>query len=163
MSLYQEIVDFLCYEAELLDERRFDEWLALLDDEIVYRMPLRITRDIKRASNIVDNMTFFEENKQSLTTRVRRLETASAWAEIPATRTRHFISNIRVEPVDSVYVKARSYFQVLRTRRSIPEPEQVFGERHDVLKQTKDGWRIVERVIYPDQPVLMNVNLSVFL
>ncbi|MCL6487709.1 MAG: aromatic-ring-hydroxylating dioxygenase subunit beta [Alicyclobacillus mali] len=163
MSLYQDIVDFLCYEAELLDERRFDEWLELLDDNVVYRMPLRITRDLKRASNVVDDMTFFEENKQSLITRVRRLETASAWAEIPATRTRHFVSNVRIEPVDPVHVKVRSYFQVLRTRRSVIEPELLFGERHDLLKRTEGGWRVLQRIIYPDQPVLNNVNLSFFL
>ena len=45
----------------------------------------------------LDEMAFFEENKQSLTARVKRLGTTSAWAEDPAPRTRHFVSNMMIE------------------------------------------------------------------
>ncbi|HQN46340.1 MAG TPA: aromatic-ring-hydroxylating dioxygenase subunit beta [Rugosibacter sp.] len=30
----------LFYEARILDEERFDEWLSLLTDDIRYRMPV---------------------------------------------------------------------------------------------------------------------------
>lgn len=39
----ETVHNFLAQEALLLDERRFDEWFALLDDEIVYEVPLRIS------------------------------------------------------------------------------------------------------------------------
>ena len=35
--------EFLVREAELLDQRRYREWLELLTDDIVYRMPVRVT------------------------------------------------------------------------------------------------------------------------
>jgi 3-phenylpropionate/cinnamic acid dioxygenase small subunit len=41
LLLVQEIAEFLYREAELLDERRYDDWLALLSDDIRYWMPMR--------------------------------------------------------------------------------------------------------------------------
>jgi 3-phenylpropionate/cinnamic acid dioxygenase small subunit len=43
--LAQEVADFLYREAELLDERRYEAWLALLADDIRYWMPMR--RNVK--------------------------------------------------------------------------------------------------------------------
>ena len=45
LLLTQEIASFLYAEAELLDERRHDEWLALLAEDIRYWMPMR--RNVK--------------------------------------------------------------------------------------------------------------------
>ena len=45
LLLGQEIADFLYREAELLDERRYQDWLALLADDIRYWMPMR--RNVK--------------------------------------------------------------------------------------------------------------------
>ena len=45
LLLTQEIAEFLYREAELLDERRYDEWLALFADDIRYWMPMR--RNVK--------------------------------------------------------------------------------------------------------------------
>ncbi len=45
LLLTQEIAEFLYAEAELLDERRHDEWLALLAEDIRYWMPMR--RNVK--------------------------------------------------------------------------------------------------------------------
>jgi len=43
--LKQEIEEFLYEEAELLDQRRFREWLDRLTDDLVYVMPIR--RNVK--------------------------------------------------------------------------------------------------------------------
>jgi len=164
MELQYEITNFLNHEAHLLDSRRFQEWLDLLTEDITYRMPLRVTREAKDGSNIVNNMTFFEESKTSLTTRVKRLSTTSAWAEDPAARTRHFVSNIIIESgskPDEVHV--RSHFLCMRSRGSDISVEQIFGERLDVLRKVNGQWKIASRTIHPDQVVLGVMNLSMFL
>lgn len=163
-TVYEEVTHFLYREAGLLDHRKLDEWLALLDDSIVYRMPLRVTRDRNGGPSIIDEMTFLDETKASLVTRVERLKTTSAWAEEPVSRTRHFISNILVEPGDAEdEVRVGSYFLLLRSRREKPEREQLFGERQDVLKKIDGQWKLMSRTIYPDQTVLNIPNISVFL
>ncbi|MCL6633186.1 MAG: 3-phenylpropionate/cinnamic acid dioxygenase subunit beta [Alicyclobacillus herbarius] len=163
MTIYEEIVNFLHDEAFLLDERRFDEWLEMLDDSVQYRMPLRVTKNKAAGDDIVDAMTYLEETKQSLTTRVNRLKTTSAWAEDPPSRTRHFITNVRIERAELDEVHVTSYFLMLRSRGSSMEVEQVFGKRSDVVKKQNGQWRLVKRTIYPDQAILGMRNLSNFL
>ena len=45
LLLAQEVAEFLYREAELLDQRRYGDWLALLADDIRYWMPMR--RNVK--------------------------------------------------------------------------------------------------------------------
>ena len=45
LLLEREIEQFLYHEAELLDERRFSEWIELIADDIHYHMPIR--RNVK--------------------------------------------------------------------------------------------------------------------
>lgn len=159
-----EIIRFYNTEAYLLDHRKFEEWLDLLADNIVYRMPLRVTREEKDGPNIRDDMTLFEESKLSLTTRVKRLRTSSAWAENHVPRTRHLITNILVEKEsgpDEMLV--RTSFLFLRSRGSDIETEHLFGERLDVLKKIGGDWKVASRTIYPDQAVITTKNLSMFL
>ena len=94
--LYGRIVEFLYREAELLDTYRFGEWLGLLADDIHYVMPVRTTQ-FRSEGDGFQEVAFLDENISSLRTRVKRLETESAWAEAPPSRTRHFVSNVLAE------------------------------------------------------------------
>jgi 3-phenylpropionate/cinnamic acid dioxygenase small subunit len=163
-ELQYQITNLLHHEAYLLDHRKYKEWLDLLTDDLTYRMPIRVTVEGRDEANLVDDMTYFEETKNSLTTRVKRLYTNSAWVENPAPRQRHFISNIMI---DSASVpnecKVRSYFLFQRSRGSDHHIEQIFGERNDIIRKVNDEWKIASRTIYPDQTVITAMNLSMFL
>ncbi|WP_019122683.1 aromatic-ring-hydroxylating dioxygenase subunit beta [Brevibacillus massiliensis] len=163
-ELQYEINRFYYHEAYLLDNRKFEEWLDLLTNDIVYRMPMRVTCENKDGSNISENSLYFEETKKSLTTRVKRLRTTSAWAEDPAPRTRHLVTNIIIEngsADDSLSV--RNSFLFLRSRAGDAGIEQLCGERLDVLRKVNNQWQIASRKIIPDQAVLGVMNLSMFL
>ena len=41
LGLMREIEDFFHKEADLLDEREYDQWLDLLTEDVVYWMPMR--------------------------------------------------------------------------------------------------------------------------
>jgi 3-phenylpropionate/cinnamic acid dioxygenase small subunit len=159
-----EITQFLYQEAYLLDHKKYKEWLKLLDASIVYRMPVRVTTERREGSDFAKDMSYFEETKGSLTTRVERLYTTSAWVEDPAPRQRHFISNIMIRPgsvADEYHV--RSYFDFQRSRGSDADIERLIGEREDVLRRENGEWKISARTILPDQAVLGVMNLSMFL
>ena len=47
MLLQHEVEQFLYHEARLLDERKFDDWLALLTDDVHYWMPIRRTTTVR--------------------------------------------------------------------------------------------------------------------
>ena len=73
--LKQELEEFLYHEAELLDERRYAEWLALLADDVRYWMPMRrnvkfgeLEREFTREGL---DINWFDEGKETLTRHVR--------------------------------------------------------------------------------------------
>ena len=45
LLLEREVEQFLYMEAELLDDRRFSDWIELIADDIHYHMPIR--RNVK--------------------------------------------------------------------------------------------------------------------
>lgn len=68
LLLRLEIEEFLSFEAELIDDRRYDEWLSLFADDLQYRMPL--VRNLA-ASNIASeylsgphDVACFDEGKR---------------------------------------------------------------------------------------------------
>jgi 3-phenylpropionate/cinnamic acid dioxygenase small subunit len=122
LLLTQEIASFLYAEAELLDERRHDEWLALLADDIRYWMPMR--RNVKYGdterefTRETEDISWFDEGKDTLTRRVRQIQTGIHWAEEPQSRIAHMVSNVALVAVapDEREVLAKSRFLIYRNR-----------------------------------------------
>ncbi len=162
LELEREIGEFFYREAELLDSNRLEDWLELLAEDISYEMPVRITRE-RSQPDVCSQMRHFSEDRRSLELRVRRLGTDFAWAENPSSRTRRFISNIRVETTSNPNeVKARSYFLLYRSRGASTQVELISGERQDLLRKLAGGWKLASRLIIVDQAVLGTRNLAIF-
>jgi 3-phenylpropionate/cinnamic acid dioxygenase small subunit len=165
VELYLDVCQFLYREARTLDEQRFEDWLAMLTEDVVYEMPLTLTREKAEQARVHDpEMQYFAENIHSLRMRVARLGTEYAWAEDPPTRTRHLVLNVEVEPnEDESEVVAHSAFLVYANRGVLGDWDTLVGRREDVLVRADQDWKIRRRVLYLDQAVLGNNSISVFL
>lgn len=161
-KVYAEVTALLYREADLLDSYRFADWLGLMAPDLSYRMPVRTSQFLTDGKGFDAKATFFDDDLESLTTRVKRLETEFAWAETPPSRTRHFISNTMLEEGEDGELTARSHFMVTRTRSD--NGYQMFtGERQDTLRRDEDGGLLfAKRLILPDQTTITATNLSVF-
>lgn len=163
VELRLAVHDFMDEEAELLDDRRFEEWLELFTDDVVYYAPVRITA--KRGHReVIDEIAHFDETKMSLGLRVRRLGTDVAWAEDPPSVTRRFVTNVKVsrgEASDEIAV--RTYLLLYRTRGDRGTHDLLSCVRHDVLRVVPGSFRIARRRVVLDQAVLGTKNLAVFL
>lgn len=160
---YHDVVDFLIDEALLLDHNQIDEWYELLAEDLVYRMPVRRTVYRDQGLGFDPVMGHFDETYESMTSRIKRLRSASAWAEDPPSRMRRFVSNVRVaamEPPGEFAVT--SYVLALRSVWAKSEFDIVSMERHDVLRRDEASFKIARRIIYCDQSALETPNLSVF-
>lgn len=162
--LYVDCLDFLYLEAELLDARRFREWLDLVSQDVDYRVPVRTSREAADHSVAFSAHAFHMiETWQSLEVRVKRFETGFAWSEIPPSRTRRFVSNMRVHRADlHDELNVRSNLLMYRARGDMP-PELLCGERHDVLREEEGQWRLLRRMVLLDHTSLPAQNLGVFL
>ena len=170
LLLKQEVEEFLYGEAELLDERRYEEWLDLFTDDAHYWMPMRrnvpcgeTEREFTRQG--VD-VNWFDEGKDTLTRRVRQILTGIHWAEEPPSRICHIVSNVQVlhaSPAGSspAEVGVKSRFIVYRNRVQT-ETDFLVGKREDVLRRLEGGWKIARRKILLDQNVLLAKNLTMF-
>ena len=98
-DVHFEIAQFLYDEAALVDERRFDEWIALFEDDLHYWMPVRTSRMPREMRlEIADRNgnAYFDDDLAHMRTRLRKLKTDRSWSEAPASRTRHLVTNLRV-------------------------------------------------------------------
>ncbi len=161
--LQWEVEQFLYHEAELLDSRRFDEWLELFTDDLHYWMPLRFNRarheEAAEESGRGD-LSLFDDDKPFLAARIRRLGTGRAWAEDPPSRTRHLITNVKIEGAGAE-LNVRSNFIVYRNRLE-GEVDLYAGSREDLMRRSGAELRIARRKIVLDQNVLLSKNLSIF-
>ncbi len=171
LLLQQEVEQFYYTEAELLDERRFEEWLELLDEDIRYFMPLR--RNVKYGQHAERENTrsgqdsaWFDEGKRTLTQRVAQIATGIHWAEEPLSRISHLVTNIRITSqettLDDSEVEVSSRFLVYRNRVEY-ETDIFVGKRNDRLRRGGPaGWLVTDRTILLDQSVLLAKNLTLF-
>jgi len=79
---------FIIRELRLIDERRFDEWLALFTPDCLYWLPIVEADPALEPSLVYDDLKRLKE-------RVYRI-TASPPAQQPGSRTLHNVSNVDV-------------------------------------------------------------------
>jgi 3-phenylpropionate/cinnamic acid dioxygenase small subunit len=165
-----EVQEFLYTEAELLDARRYAEWLDLFTEDVHYFMPMRrnVPHDEPEREFTAEgiDVNWFDEGKDTLTRRVQQILTGIHWAEEPPSRVCHMVSNVQVVAVAPAgpaptEVTVKSRFLVYRNRVET-ETDLLVGKREDVLRRVNGGWKIARRKIVLDQSVLLAKNLTVF-
>ena len=164
-ALWLELMQFYIREAWLLDERKFQEWLGLFTEDVLYFMPRRKNvprRESHREVTALGDLALIEDDKRYLEMRVARLETGMAWAEDPPSRTRHLVGNLVAEPLDGGDVHAKTAFLVYRSHLETDQ-QLLAGSREDVLRRVDGAWKVAKRTIVLDANVLLDKNLSIFL
>jgi 3-phenylpropionate/cinnamic acid dioxygenase small subunit len=165
LLLKQEIEEVLYREAELLDERRYEEWLDLFTDDARYFMPMRRNvpsdepeREFTREGLDVN---WFDEGKDTLTRRVKQVRTGIHWAEQPPSRICHMVSNVQILDATPDDVSVKSRFLLYRNRVET-ETDVLVGKREDRWRRVNGGWKLARRKIVLDQNVLLAKNLTFF-
>jgi 3-phenylpropionate/cinnamic acid dioxygenase small subunit len=165
--LLQNAVEcFYATECMLLDERRYDEWLDLLTEDIRYIMPL--TRNFRRGDAAAEftsagsQTCWFDDRKDDLRRRVLQIQSGDHWADEPVSRTTHIVANVLIEEADADTVTVKSRFLVYRHRLD-RESNTFVGKRTDVLVRTAEGIRLRRRSLYLDETVMSAKHLTTFL
>ena len=167
LLLAQDVHEFLCMEADLLDERRYDEWLELLTDDISYWVPMR--RNVQYGHWDTENtrqgqdMNWFDEGKSTLRLRIKQITSGVHWVEEPSPRVSRMISNVHairatpsLEDPEEVSVK----YRVLIYRNKLEDSTDMFaGKRDDVLRKVDGQWKIRKRTMLLDQSVLLSATM----
>lgn len=127
--------DFLIHEARLLDDARFDEWLALFTPEAHYWVPSEPDQ-----ASALDTISLMYDDRRLLETRVRRLASPRIYSQEPRSRTSRIVTNVTIEGADGSATEVRSKFMIVEYRR---EEQRIFaGTYRHALVTTGGDTRI---------------------
>lgn len=155
---------FYAYEARLLDNRCYQDWLALVDPQIQYLVPARVNvpidnrlrgqqqmlaidNELEQASG--DGCPLREENYLILSLRVERAYKINSWSENPPARTRRIVGNVELLAREGNRHETVSNFHLYYAR---PAAQSVLysGQRRDVLLLEDDSFTLARREVVLD-------------
>lgn len=163
----RRIARFLYDEAEMMDNMQWEDWLDCMHEDVDYWAPVRenrVARERKEEFYPKGTSVYFEESKAFLRQRVVRLNTHMAWAEEPPSRSRHMLTNLRIDERSDGAFAVRSNFMIYRSRGERYQ-DTIAGERRDVIVCDPDsryGFLVLEREIRFDMATILVKNLSLF-
>jgi len=115
----QTCEDFLVKEARLLDEARFDDWLALFTPDAQYWVPSEPGQQSPH-----DTVSLMYDDRRLLETRVRRLASPRIYSQEPRSRTSRIVANVTLDETSADHAVIWSKFIMIEFRRN---EQRVFG------------------------------------
>ena len=138
-TLREQVEDFLFREAELLDDWRLDDWVSLFTEDGRYIVP---TTDLPDGDPQRD-LVFIDDDITRLRARAVRLNSRHAHREYPWSRTRRFVSNVRVKETVDGELSVTANVMVYRFRSGEGAP--YVGSVHYTLRRIGGDFRIAHR------------------
>ncbi len=135
-GLQHEVEQFLYRQADLLDSKKWQDYIDLFADDGVYWVPA------DPAHKTWEGMpAIFAEDKNLMTVRMKRVLHPDAWSQRPNWGTNHVVSNVSISKSSSKgEVEVRSRFHMMELRRD--DVRHFAGSYFHKLKKTKSGFRI---------------------
>jgi benzoate/toluate 1,2-dioxygenase beta subunit len=137
-DLRSEAEAFLIEEARLLDEARFDEWLALFAEDGFYWVPAAPGQ-----TDPFTHLSIFYEDKSVLAMRLRRLSHPRAYAALPVPRTAHLVGNVAVARPEQASVDCEVRSTVMMAEYRVGDRRLWAGRQTHRLRRMPQGLRIV--------------------
>lgn len=144
--------DLLNREGLYLDDRRWDDWIALFQEDCEFWAPAWKTDTALTDDPIREISIFYFKSRAGLEDRVWRIRSGEAPSLNPLPRTTHTISNLVLEEgatADAITLHAAWTCHVFFLRNRTQHV--FFGRRTDELARVDGAWRIKRKRV-----VLMN-------
>ena len=130
------VEQFLYRQADLLDSKRWEDWMGLFTEDGVYWMPPEPSYTTWDGTPAI-----FAEDKNLMRVRMGRVLHPDAWSQRPLWGTNHVVSNVIIERESpNGDVIARSRFHMMELRRD--DVRHFAGSYMHQLKKTNEGYRI---------------------
>ena len=159
-----DIQQALHHEARILDEERLTDWLDLLTDDITYRMRLtsRRFRKDRSAPLKVGHGYIFDDNRDRLALRIKRLQSGYVWAEDPPNMVRRQVSTVEILPGEREDERQVHSVLALHRSRIDSQTRYLIAGRADCWRNVDGRWLLSRREISLDHSTVPDTNLNVF-
>lgn len=142
----QDVAQFLYREAWCLDNKRWDDWLALYADDAVYWAPAMVG-DEGWTDNPDNDVSLMYMDKAGLEARIFRIEGKDSYATDPLPHTAHLVTNILVHGETDGLIRVSATWLVHAYARV--RSATVRGGLYEyALRNTDDGLRIAQKKIF---------------
>jgi len=136
LSIQHEVEQFLYRQAELLDTKRWQDWIGLFAKDGVYWMPPDPSYTTWDGTPAI-----FAEDKNLMNVRMKRVLHPDAWSQRPLWGTNHVVSNVSIQKINkNESVEVRSRFHMMELRRD--DVRHFAGSYLHKLVKVKDDYRI---------------------
>ena len=136
MKIQYDVEQFLYKQSELLDTKRWQDWIDLFSADGIYWMPPDASYKTWDGQPAI-----FAEDKNLMTVRKLRVLHPDAWSQRPLWETNHIVSNVSLKKISkNGDVEAHSRFHMMELRRD--DVRHFAGSYIHHLKKTKSGYRI---------------------
>lgn len=144
-TLLHSVSAFLYREAEYVDARRWDDWLALFDPQAEYWMPSWDSEYEYTSDPQTEVSLMYYGNRTGLEDRVFRLRTGRSAASTPLPRSCHLVSNVQAAPNadGSCAVKANFVTHLFRNNAT----QSFYGHYEYLLAPQGGSWIIRKKKI----------------
>jgi 3-phenylpropionate/cinnamic acid dioxygenase small subunit len=133
----RSVENFLIFETQLLDERRFEEWRDLFAEDGHYWVPLKSDQ----ASPDGESSLFYDDRRM-METRVERLRHPNIHSQNPPHRTCHIVGNVMIEKVDAVRGECEVASNMIMTDYRIHTQRLFSGRVRHHLRRDAGGYKI---------------------
>jgi 3-phenylpropionate/cinnamic acid dioxygenase small subunit len=136
MKAQHDAEQFLYKQADLLDSRRWQDWIDLFTPDGIYWMPPDASYKTWDGQPAI-----FAEDKNLMQVRMGRVLHPDAWSQRPQWGTNHVVSNVVIDKAaKNGDLVVRSRFHMLEMRRD--DIRHFAGQYTHHLKKVKGGYRI---------------------
>lgn len=111
-DVVREIEQFLYHQSELLDAKRWQDYIDLFAVDGVYWMPA--TPD---QTDWQGEPSIFAEDRSMMEVRMGRVTHPTAWSQVPMWATNHVVGNVVLEGEANGEYRVRSRFHMMELRR----------------------------------------------
>jgi len=135
MKNQHDIEQFLYKQSELLDTKRWQDWIDLFTPEGIYWMP-----PAPEYKTWEGQPAIFSEDKNLMTVRMNRVLHPDAWSQRPLWETNHVVSNVVIQKASAREIIVKSRFHMMELRRD--DVRHFAGSYLHTLVKTRTGYKI---------------------
>lgn len=144
--------DLLLEEADAIDQRRWDDWLALYEEDATYYAPAWEDDDDLTSDPHHEISLIYCGNRERLAERVWRIRSGLSSSLFRLPRTCHLVSNIRVAQADEKRIQVTANFRAETFKHEEKISDAFFGRYQYDLKRRGDDLTIQAKkiIVYND-------------
>jgi 3-phenylpropionate/cinnamic acid dioxygenase small subunit len=138
--------DLIVREAVFLDERRWDEWLALFTEDCEYWVPTWRTEEALTSDPQAEISHIYYANRAGLEDRIVRIRSGRSPASVPLRRTTHVVGNFLLAGAEGKsLIRMRSSWTSHVFDSHHKRTDVFFGHAYYELRRKGKSWLIAKK------------------